>query len=143
MRGEMKLPPTQATDLVVVGDSRLIQEQRHILEALVRIQKLTFVQQDPHLPHASIGHVGNLKLIMPLPEELIHAEKARLQKESTRLKESVAKIRSQLDNPSFIERAPPVLVAKQKELLAQTERELADIDSKLGDSSTLRRFADS
>lgn len=131
IRGEMRLPPSQATEVIVVGKAPFIQAQKHILEALVRIQKLTFVTEEPQLAFASTGIVGNIKLIIPLPEEMLQAEKIRLEKESEKLKISATKMRLQLDNPSFVERAPPALIAKHKEQLAQTERELTEIESKL------------
>lgn len=136
IRGEMKLPPGQATDLIVIAKEadatlQLLKTNRHIIESLVRIQELTFTEKAPVLPFSSSGILGSLKLMIPLPKEFIAAEKTRLQKESERLKDSVAKMETQLANPQFVDRAPPQLIAKHKDQLAQSQKELGEVLAKL------------
>ena len=74
--------------------------------------------------------------MIPLPTELRGKELTRLAKEQERLEQNCAKLRKQLANEAFVAKAPAELVAKQKQLLKQSEQELAEIRSKLETHST-------
>jgi valyl-tRNA synthetase len=136
VRGEMNIPPATAIQLFVQGSTgdpafALIQSQSHLISALVRIQSLDFVTEDPHVPFASTGIAGGLKLIIVMPEILREAEKKRLEKESDKLKGAIDRIEIQLNNPGFVERAPKELIAKQRSQLEQGLKELEEIQKKL------------
>ncbi len=136
IRGEMKLPPSTATDLhfyAPAGDPHLsaIQKNQGIIRALVRVQNLELHTELVHLPFASVGVIETVKIFIPVPEELFHREQARLLKEQERLTTAVDKARAQLSNQEFVTRAPPALVEKQQQALAQIEQELASVRAKL------------
>jgi valyl-tRNA synthetase len=75
--------------------------------------------------------VENLKVMIPVPQELLTQEKNRLNKEKERLASSLEKISSQLANPDFVTNAPPQLIEKQQGLLTQTKREFEEVTNKL------------
>ncbi len=136
IRGEMKIPPSTATDLhfyAPAGDANLasIQQNQGIIRALVRTQSLELHTDSPHLPFASIGVVDSVKIFIPVPEELFHREQTRLLKEQERLTTTLDKFRAQLSNQEFIAKAPPSLVEKHQLALAQNEQELASVKAKL------------
>jgi valyl-tRNA synthetase len=65
----------------------------------------------------------------------VAAERARLQKEIARVESEIAKASAKLANPSFVERAPPAVVAQERERLAAfkaTLKKLKDQLDKLG-----------
>lgn len=137
IRGEMKLPPSTATDIYIVGEAsdphmEVIKNSGPIIQALVRVNNLSIVYTEPKLTLAATGVLNRLKVVIPIPEELIQQEKVRLGKERERLTLTLEKIKSQFLNEDFVSRAPAQLIEKQKEQLAKTENELHEVTSKLG-----------
>jgi valyl-tRNA synthetase len=136
IRGEMKLSPGTATDVYILGNAedpewQIVQNNIHMITALVRTQKIEVQTREPHLGFACTGVYHSLKIILPLPEELLKQELLRLTKEKEKLIASLEKLRMQLDNPDFIHRAPAQLIEKQQQQLTQGEKELEEITRKL------------
>lgn len=136
IRGEMKLPPSTATDVYIIGqpdDSnwQTVQSNIHMIAALVRTQKVEALIVEPKLGFTCTGVYHSLKIILPLPEELLKQELQRLTKEQDKLNVSLEKLRTQLANPDFVNRAPAQLIEKQQQQLTQSEKELEEIFQKL------------
>jgi valyl-tRNA synthetase len=136
IRGEMKLPPSTATQIHIVGSENdpnflLMKNHLNIVSALVRIQKIEMHTHEPNLGFVCTGMLENLKIIVPLPEELLKQENMRLNKEQERLKLSIEKLEAQLNNEEFVSKAPSQLIDKQKILLQQSQKELLEIIQKL------------
>lgn len=136
IRGEMKLPPGTATDIHIIGNNgdaefQTIQNNIHMVQALVKTKQILFHHSEPNLGFASTGAIGSVKLSIPLPEELIAQEKTRLSKEKERLETQIGKLDNQLSNTEFVANAPPQLVEKQKQQKNQAEQELHSIVQKL------------
>ncbi|CCB89348.1 valine--tRNA ligase [Simkania negevensis] len=131
IRAEMGLPPSTTTDLVVEGCGKefdLLQENMGIITSLVRIESIK--TQAPEGFHSS-AQVGSLKLIIPLPQELIEKELKRLEKEKEKCIAQIDLTKKQLSNPNFVERAPKELVEKTEQQLKDLEKLLQDIEKKL------------
>lgn len=136
IRGEMKLPPGTSTAVHVIGDPEdqdyyTIRDHRHIIAALVRTSSIDMHHQDPLIGFSSTGILNKLKVIIPLPDELLKQEKVRLEKEKGRLESAVDKLRNQLSNEEFVNNAPKPLIEKHRLQLEQSERELAEVVTKL------------
>ncbi len=134
LRGEMKLPPAAAIDAYIIGSGHkfdLVQSNQQMIAALVRTKSIQFSETEPDLPFASTGVAGSLKVMIPLPKELIEQEKKRLQKEEEKLIGQIERLQMQLANPNFTEKAPRELVDKQRAQLSQNESELVSIKQML------------
>jgi valyl-tRNA synthetase len=137
IRGEMKLPPSMATDIHIIGTIKdphfgLINDHRHLISALVKTTSVQMHETEPSIGFASTGMMNTLKISIPLPEELVKQEQERLQKEKERLEALIEKTKVQLSNQEFVNNAPAQLVEKQKTALQQSERELQEVVSKIG-----------
>lgn len=137
MRGEMKIPPTTATDIYVIGnasdpDFEIVQNSSSIISALIRTHKITVSTVEPHIGLSSTGVQNKLKIMLPLPEEMLQQEKNRLAKEREKVIASIQKLESQLNNQEFVARAPAQLIEKQQAQLKQSQNELAEMERKLG-----------
>lgn len=136
IRGEMKLPPGAATDVYIIGqpedrDWKVIQDNTQLISALVRTQKIVVETAEPTLGFVCTGVCRSLKIILPLPEELLKQELIRLEKEKEKLTVSLEKLRTQLGNPEFVGKAPAQLIEKQRQQLAHGEKELEEITKKI------------
>lgn len=137
IRGEMKLPPSVSTAVHIFGTESdphfdLIKNSRNIISALVKTTGIEMHTEEPNPGFASTGVINNIKIFIPLPEEMIQQEKVRLGKEQEKLTASLERMRSQLGNAEFVNNAPPQLIEKQKNQLSQAEKELADVSRRLG-----------
>ncbi len=136
IRGEMKLSPGTTTDVYIIGqtedpDWQTIQNNSAMIAALVRTQHIAIQTHEPSLGFTCTGVYRSLKIILPLPEELLKQELLRLTKEKDKLTLSLDKLRTQLANPDFVSKAPAQLIEKQQQQLAQGEKELEEITRKL------------
>lgn len=138
IRGEMKLPPNAATEVHIIGDANdpafvLIEKNQAIISALIKTSGVKLHTTEPKTGFASTGIIESLKILIPLPEQLLKQEKARLLKEKEKLLSNIERMKKQFDNPDFINNAPIQLVEKQKLLLQQTEQELVEVSNKLNE----------
>jgi valyl-tRNA synthetase len=134
IRGEMKLPPGEQTDVYIIGEGaefQTVQQNQEIIKALVRIKELGLYNKEPKVPFASTGVLGGLKVMIPLPHDLMEKEKLRLVKEKEKLLSSLEKLKAQLANEDFVSRAPPHLIENQRVLLNKSEIELREVSLKL------------
>ena len=136
IRGEIKLQPSVATDIHIVGKASdpnftIIENNRSIISALVRTGKIEMHTEEPALGFTGTGVLDSLKILIPLPKELLSQEKTRLEKEKEKLTITLEKMRLQLANANFVQNAPPELIEKQRKALRQTEVEVEEISKKL------------
>ena len=84
--------------------------------ALVRQSDLRMVEELPD-SESPVAVLGQHRLMLHVEMDPV-AERARLQKEISRLEGEIAKANAKLSNPNFVERAPAAVVAQEKERLA-------------------------
>lgn len=132
IRAEMQLPPSEKTELLILGkpkDWEKAKENENILTALTPTTKVSYTEEEPTSFGAS-ALLGSLKLLIPIPESLKAKEKARLEKEREKLEKTAVSTKEKLSNEEFKSKAPAQIVAKLEETLLQTEKQLADIREK-------------
>lgn len=136
LRGEMKLSPGVAIDVHLVGtdqdpEFQLIKKNQRILPALIKITALHFHDKEPKLGFNSLAVANAIKIMVPLPEECLKQEEARLVKEKEKVTQALEKTSLQLENSSFVEKAPPALIEKLRCQLENSRKELNEIEGKL------------
>lgn len=135
IRAEMQLSPGVECALHVVGEEtplmRLLRENQGMVSALIRLSSITFGKKGPEKGLLATAHVSNLRLIVPLPEEMREKERLRLHKNRDKLIDQQRQLAGKLGNESFVSRAPKELVDSTKQLLSQTEVELTEVGKKL------------
>lgn len=136
IRGEMKLPPKAETDIYIVGESsdpdlESVRSHSDIISALIRTKGIHIQFQEPKIGSFCTGILNNLKIILPLPEEMLKQERVRLTKEREKIAINFEKLSGQLSNADFTSRAPEALVKKMQGQMEQAERELREIETKL------------
>lgn len=132
IKAEMGLTPQQAVDIYISGDrGSFIEENSQIISSLIRTKSFHYSKENPALPFASSSMVQGHKIVIPLPEELIEKERSRLIKEEEKLRAQIESLEKQLNNPSFVERAPPPLVEKTRTQLKDANEHLELLKEKL------------
>ena len=134
IRAEMTLPPSQVCDVLFIGkpsNTHLIQENASILRSLIKLQTLTFAEKEEKLPFSASSYTEDVKVIIPLPEEMQEKERVRLTKGKEKLIAKQNSLRQRLANTEFVKNAPAELVNKAKVDLSRSETELLDVTAKL------------
>lgn len=136
MRAEMKIPPSQAIDVYITAPEenatlQKIKNQLLIIKALVKINQIVLTNYSPAIGLASTSIVDGLKILVPLPNEMLNQEKNRLQKEKEKMEGTISKLQQQLGNTEFSAKAPKELVEKLTSQLQKAEQDLREINQKL------------
>jgi valyl-tRNA synthetase len=129
LRAEMNIPPSQKVPLLAQGDRVQLASFAPYLSALARLSDVVIENELP-AADAPVSIVGDVKLMLKIEID-VAAERARLGKEIARLEGEMARAQTKLANPSFVDRAPPLVVAQEMQRLARFTTTLEQVRSQL------------
>jgi valyl-tRNA synthetase len=120
LRSEMKLSPAERVPLVAqyanATEAATLHEFAPYIAALAKLSEMCIVDALP-ANDAPVQVVGAFKLMLEIKVDPVQ-ERARLDKEIARLEGEVTKATAKLGNPAFADKAPPAVVAQERERLA-------------------------
>jgi valyl-tRNA synthetase len=116
LRGEMGMSPAQRLAALISGDLAGVGALKEYLKVMAKLSDVQLVDQLPH-SDAPVQVVHSLRLMLDVKVDPV-AERQRLSKEVTRLEREIASINAKLANESFVTRAPPQIVAQERDRLA-------------------------
>lgn len=124
VRAEMRVPVGKIASLAVQGADKITRERlsRHetALKRLARISDISFTDKIPEKSVQTI--LSGAVYCLPLGDLVdVKAEKARLEKELSKLNNELAKMRQKLDNPKFIANARAEIIAAERGRLMECE----------------------
>ncbi len=129
LRADMGVAPGQRLPLYIAGDREKIARFAPYLMAIARISEVISERELPKLD-APVSIVGAWQLMLKVEIDA-GAERERLGKEKGKVEAEIAKYEAKLGNPGFVERAPPLIVAQEKERLARSRATLEKIQEQL------------
>ena len=129
LRSEMGVTPSQKVPLLAQGDRDRLAAFAPYLAALARLSDVVIEKALP-AADAPVSIVGDVKLMLKIEID-IAAERERLSKEIARLEGEIEKAQTKLGNANFVERAPPLVVAQEKQRLAKFTATLAQVREQL------------
>ncbi|HEU0201961.1 MAG TPA: class I tRNA ligase family protein, partial [Burkholderiaceae bacterium] len=134
LRGEMKLGPDKKVPLDMSGPADKVQA---FAPYMAPIAKLSEIKHVPDIAATGNGAAAPVSVIDDFHLRLVievdvGAERERLGKEIARLENEIRKAETKLGNVSFVERAPPTVVAQEKERLAGFGATLQKVREQLG-----------
>jgi valyl-tRNA synthetase len=116
LRAEMNIAPPQKVPLLAQGASGQLAAFAPYLTTLARLSELIIEAELPAVD-APVSLVDGFRLMLRVEID-VAAERGRLKKEADRLEGEIARARAKLDNVKFVERAPPLVVAQERQRLA-------------------------
>ena len=139
VRGENGVKPRQKIDLVVVtsdpGLNALLERERTVVTTLAAVGSLTLA--DHFAKREGYGHgVGEDYEVLLSLAGLVDtdAEQERLGREAEKTRDRIGQLARKLDNPAFLDKAPPAVVEKSRMELATLQSQLAKLSESLGGS---------
>lgn len=133
LRGEMGLSPANRVPLLAAGDQAQLHSFAPYARALARLSTVEVIDEaalDARAGSAPVAFVGDTKLALEVQID-VGAERERLNKEIVRLNNEFGKCQAKLENASFVERAPVVVVEQERKRLAEYEELLRKLDTQL------------
>jgi valyl-tRNA synthetase len=130
LRSDMGIGPAQRVPLLVQGRRQPFAPFAPYLTAMARLSEVMITERELPQIDSPVSIVGDYRLMLKVEVDLAN-ERERLSKERARLGAEIDKARGKLDNPSFVERAPPLIVAQERERLARFLATLEKVDEQL------------
>jgi valyl-tRNA synthetase len=133
IRGEMNIAPGKPLPVLLqngsVTDQDYLTNSSAYLKRLGRLESITWLNSDDITPESAIALVGELKILIPMAGLIDkEAELARLDKEIQKIKNDLPRIEGKLSNPTFIDKAPPEVIDKEKAKLADLLSNLNNLE---------------
>ncbi|HEX2173555.1 MAG TPA: class I tRNA ligase family protein, partial [Dehalococcoidia bacterium] len=134
LRAEYNVPSGHWVEATVVagpsGIRSALEAQAEALTELARVRPLAIVESLPARPAQALTVlVDGVEAYLPLAGLFdVKAEIARLDAELRAAQSEVDRLEAKLANPSFIERAPPAVVEKEREKLRAAQERIAKLE---------------
>ncbi|MDM8000799.1 MAG: valine--tRNA ligase [Dehalococcoidia bacterium] len=132
-RAEAKIDPAKKLEVRIHAKRQsAIEPHRRAIEILARVQPLHIMgpRKEPPADGAQVLHVGEVDIVLPVAVD-ISAEKQRLELERESLQTRIAGLQTRLADQTFLAKAPPAVVEKERGKLRDSETRLSKIDERL------------
>jgi valyl-tRNA synthetase len=133
IRGEMNIAPGKPLPVFLQNGSAFDQSwvtdyQMYLLK-LGRLESIKWLSSDEAPPESAIALIGDMKILIPMAGLIDRdAELARLEKEIQKIKNELPRIEGKLNNPAFVDKAPPEVIEKEKIKLADLHSSLDNLE---------------
>ena len=121
IRAEMNVAPAKKADLIILSRdpaaAEALTEARPYIQQLAGVEKIDLMDKLAAKPrNASHAVLNGAEIFVPLDKLIdLQAEIARLEKEKNKYQAEINRVKNKLANKSFIEKAPPEVIEKEKE----------------------------
>ena len=141
VRGEQNIQPGRRVPVLLQNASQrdrdLLASCRAYLDSLAGLESVTVLEKSDNAPKSAVALLASMKILIPLAGLIdTEAESARISKEIDKHEKDLQRSEQKLANPSFVDRAPAEIVAKEqsrsKDLRAALEK-LKDQKDSLAD----------
>ncbi len=132
VRSELNVPAGAKIPLIVNGADQKIKslmgKYDDFISRLARLGSVTFSGENPKGSAQAV--LGKVTFVLPLADVIdLEAERARLEKERTRIADEIAKLDQKLKNPQFTDKAPPEVVEEHKTRLEEARTTLSSLEA--------------
>lgn len=136
VRSEANLAPSLELNVLIkntsASDRERMERNAPFLKKLAKTASLEALDSDDGNPPALSALCGHMEILVPMAGVIdIEAELARLSKEHEKQKSEVQRLKSKLENPKFINRAPTDVVDKEREKLGAASDALGKLEEQV------------
>ena len=141
IRGEMDISPGKALPVLLQHasneDQRRVDAHMLLLQRVGRVESVTVLAADEQPPTTATALLGDMRLLVPMQGLIdVDAERARLDKQMTKVRAELGRAKGKLGNQKFVNNAPPAVVEQERQRVAEFEKtitQLAEQLDKLGE----------
>lgn len=135
IRGEAHVSPNKYVTVLFKNSTEThhgwVEQHEKIIKSVGRISSFEWLDKSEKTPPSSTFFIKDLEVLVPLKGLIdIEKEQARLSKEIAKVQKEYDKMKSKLDNPDFISKAPQALVDKQLSRTQDLKDELVQLQNK-------------
>jgi valyl-tRNA synthetase len=143
IRGEMEVAPSRSISVVLSTSSHRAEDLARLFEgkikALAKVGELTIGYNLPKPEDAAVQPAGKFQVFVPLKGLVdVAEEEKRLLKEIAKLDKEIEQFSKKLETPSFVDRAPADIVAKEKAKLSEVTAKKVVLEESLGKIRSLK-----
>lgn len=136
IRSEMNIAPGKPLPVLfnkgTEDDRKRFSANQNLIMNLARLEKTTWLNANDAIPESATALVGDLEILIPMAGLIDKKEEsARLEREIAKLKKETERAESKLQNPSFVDKAPQDVVAKERDKLAELKGTLTKLEQQL------------
>ncbi|MFZ4288541.1 valine--tRNA ligase [Variovorax sp. HJSM1_2] len=134
LRGEMNVSPATRLPLYALGDDAFMAEVAPVLKSLAKLSEVKLFADEASWQAAAqaaptvVSGATRMCLYMEVD---VAAEKARLSKEIARLENEISRANVKLGNEAFVAKAPPAVIAQERQRVADFGTTLVRIQEQL------------
>jgi valyl-tRNA synthetase len=134
LRGEMNVSPSTRMPMFVLGHAEFMRSNAAVLQALAKLSEVKVFDDEAAWQSAAqaapVAVVGEARLCLFIEVD-VAAEKIRLGKEIARLQNEITKANGKLSNEAFVAKAPPTVIAQERQRVADFEATLLKVADQL------------
>lgn len=133
IRGEMNIAPGKPLPVLLQNGSAVDQQNLAnnlmYLKKLGRLESITWLNPDETTPESAMALVGEMKILIPMAGLIDkEAELMRLEKEIQKIHNDLPRVEGKLNNPAFVDKAPPEVIEKERAKLADLRSMLNNLE---------------
>lgn len=136
IRGEMDISPGKQLNVLMQDaaekDRELFLRHEIYLSKLARLESSRFLETGETSPPSATALLGGMKILVPMAGLIdVEAERLRLSKAMEKVTGELKKLQGRLSNEAFVAKAPPAVVAKERQRQKELEREISQLNDQL------------
>ncbi|MCF2670179.1 valine--tRNA ligase [Butyricicoccus pullicaecorum] len=133
-RAEMNVPPSKRAQVILLTNEREAYEAGTLFFGkLAYASEIEFVDKTPENADSMVSVVTKgATVYMPMGELIdFEKERARLEKEKTKVQKDIDFVMKKLNNPGFVAKAPEAVVAQEREKVAKYQELMDKLNASL------------
>ena len=136
IRGEMDISPGKPLPVLLqhasAKDQRRVDAHLLLLQRVGRVESVTVLAADEQPPTTATALLGDMRLLVPMQGLIdVDAERARLDKQMTKVRAELGRAQGKLGNQKFVNNAPPAVVKQERQRVAEFEKTITQLTEQL------------